>query len=135
WHYVGQSIPLLLEASPAAAILKISTLPARLAPLLRELHALADQASFPHAILARACGVLYFALLPPADTTTSLYRLAEVASAVFSLCSAENALASLPWCPTQLKRHVNIWSSDFVAPVSSRHFPPSGSAVTRSDIV
>src|SRR5437762_124037 len=135
WHYVGQSIPLVLEASPSAAIFKISTLPARLAPLLRELRAHSGQASFPHAILARACGVLYFALLPRADTTSSLYRLAEVATAVFSLCSAENASATLPWCPTQLKRHVNIWGPDFGAPVSSRHLPPSGSTVTRSDMV
>ena len=136
WHYVGQSIPLLLEASPSAAIFKISTLPARLAPLLRELHALADQASFPYAILARACGVLYFALLPPADTaSSSLYGLAEVASAVFSLCSAQSASATLAWCPTQLKRHINVWGPDFVAPASSRHLPSSGSAVPRSDIV
>jgi glycolate oxidase FAD binding subunit len=135
WHYVGQSVPLLLETSPSAAIFKISTLPARLAPLLQELRALADQASFPNAILARACGVLYFALLPPADTASSLYGLVEVASAVFSLCSAESASATLAWCPTQLKRHINVWGPDFAASASSRHLPPSGSALTRSDIV
>jgi len=30
---------------------------------------------------------------------------------VFSLCTSENASAALPWCPTQLKRQVNVWGS------------------------
>jgi len=134
WHCIGQSIPLLLEASPSAAIFKISTLPARLTGLLRQLRTLADQASLPHAILARACGVLYFALLPSADPASSHQRFAEVASAVFSLSSSENACASLPWCPAQLKRQINIWGPDFVAPASRLHLSSSGSAVARTDV-
>src|SRR5215831_16071612 len=55
WHYIGQSIPLLLEASPFVAILKITTLPARLTSLLQQVGGLADQASLAHAVLARAC--------------------------------------------------------------------------------
>lgn len=109
WHYIGQAIPLLLEASPSAAIFKISTLPARLTALLQQLQVLADRASLPHATLARACGVLYFALLPNSGDHASLQRLSEAASRIFSLCASENASASLPWCPTALKRSVNIW--------------------------
>jgi len=109
WHHLSQAIPVLLEASPSAAIFKISTLPARLAPLLQQLRALADQASLAHAALARACGVLYFALLPNSDAPPNLQRLTETAPRVFALCASENAFASLPWCPTQVKRSVNIW--------------------------
>lgn len=109
WHYLGQSIPVLLEASPSVVIFKISTSPARLALLLQQLSALADQFSLAHAALARACGVLYFALLPHSSDLASLQRLAESASRVFSFCASENASASLPWCPTALKRSVNIW--------------------------
>ena len=111
WHYIGQSIPLFLEASPSAAIFKISTLPARLTSPIQQLHALADQASLPHAVLARACGALYFALLPNSDDPASLQRLIDAASRIFSLCASENSSASLPWCPTALKRAVNIWGS------------------------
>src|SRR2546429_7355395 len=57
WHYLGQSVPLLLEACSEAAVFKIAILPSRLAPLLEQLRTLADQASLPHAILTRACGV------------------------------------------------------------------------------
>ncbi len=111
WHYVGQSIPLLLEASPAAAIFKITTLPSGLAPLLQQLHLLAEQDSLPDASLSRACGVIFFALLPSIEDSTSLFRLSEAAAAVFSLCAAENAAATLPWCPTQLKRQLSVWGS------------------------
>lgn len=130
WHYLGQSIPLLLEASPDSAIFKITILPSRLAPLLEQLRALAEQASLRHAILARACGVMYFALLPRSGEDASLdsgsfRRLAGAASAVFSVCAKENASATLNWCPTQLKREVNVWGFDFVAPVSGRPVSPS----------
>ena len=109
WHYVGQAIPFLLEASPSAAIFKISTLPAGLTSLLRQLCAFADQASLPHAVLARACGVFYFAIVPDSGNPVSFQRLSEAASRIFSLCASENASASLPWCPTALKRSINIW--------------------------
>ena len=111
WHYIGQSVPLLLEASPSAAIFKIVLLPNRMSALLSQLRALADQAALAHSILARSCGVIYFALLPTADSANSLLRLTEVASAVFLLCAKESAIAALPWCPTQLKRSINIWGS------------------------
>ncbi len=111
WHHLGQSIPLLLEASPLASIFKISLPPSRLAPLLDQLRILADQAPLHHGFLARACGVLYFALLPESGEATSLNRLSDTVSRVFPFLASENAYASLPWCPTQLKRSLNIWGS------------------------
>lgn len=109
WHYLGQSTPLLLEASPAAAIFKIALLPNRMPALLQRLQVIADQATFLCAVLARACGVLYFALLPPSNDSSSIPQLAKAASAIFTLCAAEDASVTLPWCPTALKRSINIW--------------------------
>lgn len=109
WHYLGQSIPLLLKASPSAAIFKIALLPNRMPALLQQLLPIVDQASLPHAILARACGVIYFALLPEAGDPASLQFLAKAASAIFALCAKENASATVPWCPVALKRVINIW--------------------------
>jgi glycolate oxidase FAD binding subunit len=109
WHYVGQAIPLFLEASPSASIFKISTLPARLPALLQQLLASIDRASLPYAVLARACGILYFALLPNSDDPASPRRLTDAASRIFSLCASENVSASLPWCPIALKRTVSVW--------------------------
>jgi hypothetical protein len=59
--------------------------------------------------MARASGIVYFALLPQTNDADSLRRLSETASAIFQLCRTENASATLPWCPTKLKRTINIW--------------------------
>lgn len=111
WHYIGQAVPFLLESSPSAAIFKITLLPARMGNLLLQLHSLADESSLPHATLARACGVIYFALLPSPPGPPPLQLLAEAASKIFALCQKEGASATLPWCPTALKRQVNIWGT------------------------
>lgn len=109
WHYLGQSVPLLLETSPATAIFKIALLPLQIPALLQKLRNLADLASLRSAVLVRACGVMYFALVPPSGDSASPERLTEAASAVFSLCFGENVPATLPWCPTPLKRSINVW--------------------------
>ncbi|HYL84708.1 MAG TPA: FAD-binding oxidoreductase [Candidatus Angelobacter sp.] len=111
WHYIGQAIPLVLEAFPSSAIFKVTLLPSRIDALLPQLQSLAGQASLPHATLARACGVIYFALLAVAADPVSVPHLSQAASAIFALCAKEGASATLPWCPTALKRHVNIWGS------------------------
>lgn len=111
WNYIGQAIPLLLETSPQATIFKISLLPDRLAPLLAQLTAIADQAALPHIAMARASGIIYFALLPASDNVASISQLAAASSAVLQLCARESASASIPWCPTALKHVVNIWGT------------------------
>ena len=140
WHYLGQSIPLLLEACPFAAIFKISTIPARLTPLLQQLCALARQASLPHAVLARTCGVLYFALLPDSSNDAALPDLTQAIAHIFFRCESERAFASLLWCPSQLKRQINIWGPKFVTPAHpgrahNRSVPSSADCVIgRTDI-
>jgi glycolate oxidase FAD binding subunit len=109
WHYIGQAIPLLLEASPAAAIFKIVELPAPLGPLFTQLSTIAEQSALPHCLMARACGVVYFALLPAANDADSLRRLIEATSDIFHLCAREGASSTILWCPVELKRAINIW--------------------------
>jgi glycolate oxidase FAD binding subunit len=125
WHYIGQSVPLLLESAPAAAIFKIVQLPGRLGALLERLSRIAAQSSLAHALVARGCGVVYFALLPSsnepevqhASTTVpdSLRMLKEAASSIFQLCAKENASATLSWCPTALKYAIDIWGLSAVS--------------------
>lgn len=130
WGRLRETVSMLLETSPAAAIFKLSALPSQHAALFTSLSEIADRSTLPHALVARAVGVIYFALLPPAEAVSSLQLLTEVASAVFTLCGQENASATLLWCPTQLKRQINIWGPDLVAPASSR--PVSSSSTSRA---
>jgi len=109
WHYIGQAVPLLLESSPSTTIFKITLLPGGMSAVLPQLQSLARQFSLGHATLARSCGVMYLAFVPSANDATAPSNLAQACSAIFALCSKEGAWATLPWCPTALKRRVNIW--------------------------
>jgi len=109
WHYLGQAAPLILQSFPAALIFKISLLPSGMSALFSQLCALAEQSSLTHATLARSCGIVYFALLPASEDANTLQILALTASEIFAVCAREGAIAAIPWCPTPLKRRVNIW--------------------------
>src|SRR6266571_3095859 len=109
WGRLRETLSMLLEAFPATAIFKLSVLPAQHAALFAKLHEIANRAGLPHALVARAGGTLYFALLPAGNDADSIRRLTEVASSIFQLCAKENASAILLWCPTALKRAINIW--------------------------
>jgi glycolate oxidase FAD binding subunit len=131
WHHLSQAIPAILAFSPSAAIFKIAHLPSRIPALLANLIALADRSNLSYTFLARASGILYFALLPPpveeeslshispnivdesptqdSTSTEALSQLSPACANIFSICSAESATASLLWCPTQVKRSLNIW--------------------------
>jgi hypothetical protein len=52
---------------------------------------------------------VYFALLREANDADSLRRLIEAASAIFHLCAREGASSTIPWCPVELKRAINVW--------------------------
>jgi glycolate oxidase FAD binding subunit len=108
WHHISQTIPSLLASSPSAVIFKIAQLPTRLRVLLSKLIAICGQSQLPHAALARASGILYFALLPQSNDTVTLANLESAARAIFTLCSQESAAASNLFCPTKIKRALNI---------------------------
>jgi len=107
WGRLRETLSVLLDFSPAAAIFKLSILPSNHAALFRNLQQIADCAGFPHAFLARAAGTIYFALLPaPAnDETTS--GLAQVASQIFQSALAEGGDASLIFARPAMKALVN----------------------------
>jgi len=127
----------LRNASPAATIFKIAQLPAKLPELFAALASVADQVSLPHALFARATGTVYFALVPedvsrdlaaavavgalyPQDVTEfgavlneqTLSQLTKAAGAIFTLCAQQSATASIQFCPTPLKRLVNVFGPE-----------------------
>jgi FAD/FMN-containing dehydrogenase len=124
WGRLRETLSLLLESFPSAAIFRLGVLPSHHSSLIPNLQEIAERLSLRHALVARSVGTLYFALQPSLDDPTSLHPLTDAATAIFDLCSKENTCATLPWCPTELKRTINIWGNLCVAPASSRLFPP-----------
>jgi glycolate oxidase FAD binding subunit len=99
---------LLSWSGPAATIFKINTLPG-FTPDVPALSTLAARFSIPSYIFANSSGPLYFALQPGDLNDKTIGSLAHIALGVFEYAAAHNGSASILFCPTSLKRVVNIW--------------------------
>ncbi len=109
WGRLREFIPLMLESSPAATIVKISALPGQAIELLDRVQRIAEQCELPCATLARGVGVIYAVLLPATNEEGTLARLARAANELIQAMGEAGARAMIPWCPRELKRTVNIW--------------------------
>ncbi len=116
WGRLRESLSMLLEASPATVIFKISVLPSHHAALFASLRQIADRAALPHALVARAGGAIYFALLPASTSDETTTRLVHSATQIFNSVSAlsgpapaSRAHATLLFAPTALKQRINVW--------------------------
>jgi len=109
WGRLREALPLLLNSSRAATIFRIGALPETRATLLSALREIADHANMPHALIARATGTVYFALLPPTLEPVTITQLAQAATAIFALCANHSATASIQFAPTPLKRLVHVF--------------------------
>jgi glycolate oxidase FAD binding subunit len=115
WGRLREALPMLLQSSPATVIFKISVLPSRHAALLVRLREIADKNALPHALLARADGTIYFALLP---ASTDQINAGRVASAAIQLRNAvcdprdrtnpRRGHTSLLFAPAAWKRVVTV---------------------------
>ncbi len=96
------------SATSAATIFKIQTLPT-FSPEVLSLQVLAERNSIPCHIFANVSGPLYFCVEPQALPGESVTALAEIAAEVFKFAQAHHGQASILFCPTELKRVLNVW--------------------------
>jgi len=101
-------VKLLSCPGPAATIFKINLLPG-FPPDGSNLSALATRLSIPCCIFASSSGPLYFALRPDDVGDKTISSLRHIASGVFEYATTHNGSASILFCPTALKRVVNVW--------------------------
>jgi glycolate oxidase FAD binding subunit len=107
WGRLRESLSMLLESSPATAIFKISVLPSHHAELFASLQQIADEVGFRHALVARAGGNIYLALLPASTNEQSMSLLAEAASKIIQNVSAAGGDAVLLFALPVLKARLN----------------------------
>jgi glycolate oxidase FAD binding subunit len=102
-----------LEQFPGAAILRIATLPAAMLALIEHVHAVAERHGFGEAILARAAGIVYAAILPPAQETAgdpaATKRLAAACQELMAAVTEAGGRPMIEWCPLELKREMSVW--------------------------
>jgi glycolate oxidase FAD binding subunit len=101
-------VKLLSRSGPAATIFRINTFPV-FPPDVPNLSAFAAQFLIPCCIFASLSGSLYFALQPDDLDDKTIGSLAHIATGVSEYAAAHNGSASILFCPTPLKRVVNIW--------------------------
>jgi FAD/FMN-containing dehydrogenase len=101
-------VKLLSRSTPAATIFKIDIFPT-FPPDIINLRTLAQRLFIPCCIFANSSGPLHFALQPDDLNDKAIASLAQIASGVFEYAAAHNGSASILFCPTPLKRVVNIW--------------------------
>jgi glycolate oxidase FAD binding subunit len=102
-------IPIALESSPAAAILKISVLPMRMKEMLEAIARIADNNSVPWAAMARGLGVIFVALLPEEKNEEWKLRVTRTADQIIAACGSLEGNATVPWCPSEWKSAMKIW--------------------------
>jgi glycolate oxidase FAD binding subunit len=111
WGRLRETLSMLREVSPASVILKISILPIHHAKLFASLRQIANHASLAHALVARAGGAVYFALLPAAATDDTAAHLSTCITQILDLVSTSGGRASLLFAPPGIKKNINVWGS------------------------
>src|SRR5216684_1032940 len=120
WGRLRESLSMLLEASPTTVIFKINVLPSHHAALFTNLQHIAERATLPRALIARAGSTVYFALLPASVNEDTTARLSQSIAQIFDLAFAAGSYASLLFAPPALKERTSLRSQQLVAPASSR---------------
>jgi len=95
-------------AAPAVALFRIvlpQSKPGNLAGLL----SVAQESTLRSALLVRAAGIVYFALLAENDDASALHSLETPAARVFSLANTSHGHAMLLHAPLKLKSRANVW--------------------------
>lgn len=104
-----ESIPLLLRTSPLAVVFRFNGLPGQSAALLRALRSFAASSWIPSAVVLRSQGALYLALLPAGKDESLLKQVAYFWKSVNSLRAKLEFHATIPFCPSEWKRELNVW--------------------------
>jgi glycolate oxidase FAD binding subunit len=105
-------IPIVLEFSPATAILKLSVLPAKLHEVLAAVSNTAQTNALPWAGVTGGFGVSYIALLPTTRDESSLERTRKAARDIIGVTAQLGGNATIPWAPAKWKQSLKIWGPD-----------------------
>jgi glycolate oxidase FAD binding subunit len=112
WGRLRESLPILLDSTSGATIVKIGVLPARLQDALTVAANAADANQVPWAAIARGLGVIYFALLPNELTDATRRQVGAATNQIFASCTALSANLTIPWCPQDWKGTLKIWGPE-----------------------
>lgn len=100
--------PIAFSMTSAATFFRIAALTSAMPMLLTKIQKLAQRHALDCAVLVRALGVIYVALLPPASPK-SYPELVSCSRELLDLCVASGAIPMIERCPLELKSMLNVW--------------------------
>ncbi len=100
--------PIAFSTTSAATFFRIAALTSAMPTLLPKIQTLAERHALDCAILVRALGVVYVALLPPASPK-SYPALLGCSRELVDLCVVSGAIPMIERCPLELKNMLSIW--------------------------
>jgi glycolate oxidase FAD binding subunit len=109
WNCQREFIPIALASSPATTIVKISVLPTRMKDALAAVRQAAETHDLRWAAVARALGIIYFAILPSDHTEDCRQRVASATTTIQEACAKLAGHATIPWSPAEWKSMLQIW--------------------------
>lgn len=117
WSAICELPAAILRASPQAAIFRVSCLPKTFAGLCEGSDGIANKFSLRIVQAFRGTGVAYVALLPAEENLGAMPQLKQACAAMLDTSANWwKTSATIPWCPLEFKREINIWGaprSDF----------------------
>lgn len=112
WGLVREAIPLFLEASPAATIVKVSVAPSRMREIFDAVRRSAEGRGIPISILARGAGMVYAALLPDTADEGAFAQLAAAAGELTEAAAAARGYSTVAWSPAEVKKRSPVWGKE-----------------------
>jgi glycolate dehydrogenase FAD-binding subunit len=106
-----EAVPLLMRSSPQPVVFRFSGLPAETTTLVRALRSFAASTWIPSAQVLRGRSALYLALLATGLEESLFKQVAYFWKSVESLRGKIEFHASIPYCPAEWKRELNIWGA------------------------
>jgi FAD/FMN-containing dehydrogenase len=103
WGRLREALPLFRESTPPATIFRLSILPGHHPATITLLEAVAQAANLPLALIARASGPIYAALLPESSDPAVLNNLTHFAHEIFALSRSRAGDATLLFAPHALR--------------------------------
>jgi len=95
------------DSRPAAVIFRVSSLPTLIAELVEKVGAIAKRTDLASCSVVKAGSMIYFVLWRGGGEPES--GLQPACEEIFAAADAVGGRAVIEWCPTELKREVNVW--------------------------
>ena len=112
WSAICELPGAILQASPHAAIFRVSCLPKNFAGLCEGSDGIAKKFSLRIIHAFRGAGVAFIALLPSEEALGTMPQLRQACTEMLDTSANWwKTTATIPWCPLEFKREFSVWGA------------------------